>query len=105
MSAILYPIAFIYTLVRGLWSTTNLSKYFLDSALSIDKTGSIWCQYLFNDIMVKPDGYRHGASDADTASKVFGKNKQFGKQYNIGEFVANVLNRIDKNHVEKAAKK
>lgn len=101
LSLILMPTSFIYTILRSI-KHGGLNKYFYDCAFSIDQSGNVICQHLLNDLMVKPDGERHGDPDK-TISHVTGKNKLKNKQYKIGKFIANILNKIDKDHVEKAA--
>lgn len=103
LGLILIPISFVYTLLRNIWSKTDLSYYFWQCALSIDQTGNTLCQYLFNDLMIKPNGHRMGNED-ETVSYVLGKNKEMKTLYSLGYVIAWILNKIDKNHVEKAIK-
>ena len=74
--------------------------YFL--AYSIDQLGNVLCQYLFNDILIKRDGYKFGDPDF-TISAVLGINKKRGTLKPLGAWLSRVLNWIDPKHVEKAA--
>lgn len=102
MGVILMPICFMYSLIRAI-KHKGLSYYFWQCALSIDQTGNTVCQFLFNDFMIKPNGHRCGNPD-ETVSYVLGMNKAKGTLYSLGRAIAWILNKIDKNHVEKATK-
>ncbi len=79
------------------------SIYFWQIAVAIDKLGNIICQDLFNDLMVKPGGYRFG-NGTETVSYVLGVNKANDNLYIIGRALSAILNWIDKSHVEDAVK-
>lgn len=97
LSFIIIPIALVYALIKLFLKGTK--KYFFSIAVSIDQTGGVVCQHLFNDLMVKPNGHRFGNED-ETISSVLGKNKATGTLYGIGKALSWLLNAIDKNHVE-----
>ena len=98
LSAIIMPIAFIYSLTtRFGW----LGAYFWQVALSFDQTGNTVCQHLFNDLFIRPEGYRMGNED-ETISSVLGKNKKTATLYPLGLGLVWILNKIDENHVEDA---
>jgi hypothetical protein len=51
--------------------------------------------------MIKKDGYRFGNEDV-TISHVLGVNKRFNNLTYTGKALAWLLNKIEKDHVEKA---
>ena len=102
MAFILMPISLLYGLIRAIFHK-GLSYYFWQCALSIDQSGNVICQFLLNDLMIKPNGHRCGNPD-ETVSYVLGVNKAKGTLYPLGLAIAAILNKIDKNHVEKAVK-
>ena len=83
------------------WTIDQLSIYYLKCAISTDQTGATVSMYLMNDFFIFPEGHRFGNPD-ETASYVFGRNKLDNTLYPFGLKIANVLNWIDKRHVEKA---
>lgn len=102
MAFILMPISLLYGLIRAIFHK-GLSYYFWQCALSIDQSGNVICQFLLNDLMIKPNGYRCGNPD-ETISYVLGMNKANGTLYPLGKAIAAILNKIDPNHVENAIK-
>lgn len=78
-------------------------SYAYSIALSIDQLGNVVCSNLFNDLLKKEGGYDFGNED-ETISKVLGINKASGHLTKLGKLLADILNKIDPNHVEKAAK-
>jgi hypothetical protein len=59
-------------------------------------------QYLLNDVFIKPDAPKRFGNGNETMSHVFGWAKFAGKHYKAGKTMSHVLNRLDKDHVEKA---
>lgn len=106
--SILGPLGVIYTILRALIKLTLkellnvLSRFFWFVAYSLDQLGNVLCQYLFNDVLILPEGYKFGNPD-ETISGVLGKNKAEGTLRRPGKLLADLLNRIDPEHVEKAA--
>lgn len=94
-------IAFVYSVIKlsvqGRWA--DLSQYFWDCALTLDISGNVICQHLFNDLMIKPNGFRFG-KEGVTISKTLAVNKKKGTWYPIGKGLGWLLNKIDKNHLE-----
>jgi hypothetical protein len=70
-------------------------------AEGIDVLGNIVCRDLFNDTLIKPDGYQFGLG-GETISSVLGKNKADATLTDLGRALANLLNWLDKNHVEES---
>lgn len=109
---LLAPLSFIYFhlkmivwLVRfGKTKTLKyMSEYYLVLAISIDQTGNVLCKDLFNDWMLKDSKrYKYGHPD-QTVSHVTGVNYNKKNLRLIGKILAFILNRIEKNHVQKAA--
>lgn len=97
----LIVISFIYTVLKlsAKLRFNDLSQYFWDSALTLDISGNVICQHLFNDLMIKPNGFRFG-QEGITCSKTLAENKKIGTWYKLGDRVGWLLNKIDKNHLE-----
>ena len=70
-------------------------------AVAGDQFGNVACQALLNVTLIKKGGIKFGNPD-ETVSGVLGKNKEWETLTGIGKFIAGVLNKIEKNHVEKA---
>jgi hypothetical protein len=93
-------LGFVYSIIVKILRTSSV--YFWQIALAIDELGNTVCQDLFNDTMRAKGGHRFGNSN-ETVSHVLGKLKAEGKLLPLGKFLAWILNKIDKYHVEKAA--
>jgi 8-oxo-dGTP diphosphatase len=91
---IFLPIGFIF----GAFTFTNDYKKI---AISIDQLGNVILAPIMNLIFIKKDGFKFGEPDM-TISMVLGVNKQRKKLTYLGIFVALFLNKIEKDHVEKA---
>lgn len=109
IASILGPIAFIYTVIRSIikLSVTEIEmlfgRLFYFMAYSIDQFGNVIGQYLFNDTLITKDStYKFGNPDV-TISAVLGMNKKNKTLSKLGTYIADILNWIDPNHVEKAA--
>ncbi len=99
MGAILYPIGIIYSVCKLVFLYVgNVCKTL---AIGINQFGNVVCSDLFNDTLIKPNGVKFGNPD-NTISKVLGLNKKQATLTKAGLFIANILNKIDKNHVEDA---
>ena len=106
LSIILFPIGVCFIFFTNLfskWKLTNLSKYFIKVALSIDQLGTIVMGPLFNLILITKDGYKFDDED-DTISYVLGRNKLRGTLKPLGKFLANTLDKIDEDHCVKAVR-
>jgi len=88
----IYPIAFIVRMCYG-----GRADYCKRIAVSLDQLGNVVCDKLFNLTM----GSGFGNED-ETISSVLGRNKAQGSLKLMGKAVAFILNKIDKNHVEKS---
>ncbi len=99
LGLVLLPIGFIYqciyTLLKG------LNKYLFKIAKSIDQLGNVVCTDLFNHTLIKKSSNLFGNED-ETISSVLGKNKLAGTLTGPGKALSWLLNKIEKDHVEKA---
>lgn len=77
------------------------NSYFHDTAISLDQLGNVVCQHLFNLILIKKNGIRFGNPD-ETISSVLGKNNRDKTLTKLGQFFANLLNKLDKGHTDNA---
>ena len=103
LSAVLLPVGWLYSLITLRLSITKLGSYFKTIALSIDQLGNVVLSNLLNDTLIDNDGYKFGDED-ETISKVLGVNKANNTLLKTGKALSFILNKIDKNHVEKASK-
>ena len=104
MSVILYPIGWFYSLIKFKLSFKKLGSWLYVIAISVDQLGNVVMSTLFNDILIKKYGYEFGHEDL-TVSAVLGVNKKMGTLTKLGKFIADLLNKIDPDHVEKAIEK
>lgn len=98
-------IGFFYSLIVAM--LRGLKDYFLTVAISFDQTGNAVCRHLFNDILRRPGGHKFGNPD-ETVSQVLGVNTYHypeSKLFRLGRGLVWILNKIDKNHIEKAYRK
>lgn len=99
-SVIILPLGFIYQL--GTVLLKNCDTYLFKIAQSIDQLGNVVCTNLFNDTLIsKKSVYKFGDED-ETISSVLGKNKNTNTLTFVGKWLAIFLNKIEKDHVEKA---
>lgn len=85
----------------GLLLSKNKAKYNLNVAISYDQLGNVILAPLMNVLLKKKGGKFFGHPD-ETISFVLGRNKALGKLTKLGKLIADGLNKIDPNHVEKA---
>jgi Zn-dependent protease len=93
-------IGFIYQLVTVLLN--NCNTYFYKMAQSIDQLGNVVCTNLFNDVLIKRQSVHKFGHEDETISSVLGKNKITNTLTTVGKWLATFLNKIEKDHVEKA---
>ena len=94
--------AFIFEL--STFSYKKLNNYFLDIAIAVDQLGNVFCRHLLNKALAKNSKHLFGNPD-ETVSGVLGKNKKAGTLTKLGLWIADNLNMLEKNHVEKAIEK
>lgn len=97
--ACIYPVGFVYslslTLLKNGWKA--LDTYLFNCAISDDQSGNVYMAKLFNDLLIKPGGYRFGNPD-ETISSVLGKNKLTHTLTILGRGLDWILNKLDPNH-------
>ncbi len=104
LSVVFYPVGWLYSLITFRASIKKLGNYFFVMSVSVDQLGNTVMSTLFNDILITKYGHKFGDED-QTISMVLGVNKAIGTLTKTGRLIATVLNKIDKNHVEKAIEK
>ncbi len=103
LAVILLPVGWLYSLITLRLSIKRLGSYFKTIAISIDQLGNVVLSNLLNDVLINKNGYQFGDED-ETISKVLGINKANNTLLKAGKSISFILNKIDKNHVEKASK-
>lgn len=93
ISTIVFIPAFIYGIIVG----RNFKAWNYDLAIALDQYGNVLCKYLFNNALIKINGYRFGNPD-ETISSVLGKNKKQNTLTNAGKILDKILDLVDKNH-------
>ncbi len=103
LSILLLPVGWIYSLftLRLKWS--KLNSYAKTIAVSLDQLGNVVLSNIMNDFLITEEGYKFGDED-ETISRVLGMNKKSNTLTNLGRWIADVLNKIDPDHVEKASR-
>lgn len=86
-------------------SLQPLSKALLMTAIGIDIAGNGWCAPLFNAVLIRKWSKHKFGTEIETISSVLGKNKLDNTLTLMGWGVANLLDRLDENHVIKSIKK
>lgn len=101
LSALLYPVSFLASFIVNILHPkemlSKLNQQFLDIAVSVDATGNVVCDDLFNHIWIKKAGYRFGKRK-ETISSVLGKNQLTHTLTWLGWVVAKMLDAIQKDH-------
>lgn len=103
LTIIIAPIALFYEIIT-LIRFSKVSDYFFNIALSIDQLGNVICQGLFNDLLIKKDGFKFGNPD-ETISSVLGRNYQTNNLKFIGKSIRWTLDKIEKDHCVKSINK
>jgi hypothetical protein len=102
LALVLLGVFALFGFVYSLFTTVNDYRYLYEIACSLDALGNVIMGPLFNRIWRTENGYKFG-SYKETISKVLGVNKYYNTLTRHGRWWADVLNKIDKNHVEKAS--
>ena len=87
--------------VLGVIFSLDKSQYNLNIAISLDQLGNVILGPLMNILLRKKDGHLFGNPD-ETISFVLGENKASGHLRKLGKSIADGLNKVDPDHVEKA---
>jgi len=107
LAFIIMPVGFVYGIVKNILLFKGktlilvINGIFYAIAYSIDQLGNVVCKFLFNDTMIKKEGYKFGDPDK-TISYVLGINKQNNTLTGFGGLIVALLHLIDPDHVEKA---
>ena len=78
-----------------------LDKWMLKIAISIDQLGNVVGSVPFNFLFIKRDGVKFGGED-DTISYILGRNYHRGTLTRFGSFMARLLNKLERDHLDKA---
>ncbi len=70
-------------------------------SLSIDQFGNSSCSTTLQLLLTKPIAHPFGDED-DTASYVIAQNRELGTLTKFGRFIAWILEKLDKDHLNKA---
>lgn len=101
----LYPLGLAFTLLVCIRRWKGFLAYLADTffaiALSLDQLGNVVMKDLFNTIFITSDGHRFGSED-ETVSSVLGRNKKKKTLRTLGKALADLLNWLDRDHVENA---
>jgi hypothetical protein len=103
-SFLLYVLSIPMVLGALILDFKNVGKYFYDLAFAIDQLGNVLCAPVFNVIMIKSTKYKAFGNPDETISHVLGVNYINDNLTWLGKLLSNILNKIDKNHVQKAEK-
>ena len=104
-----FPIGITYALFSILFSkystrikNKELNLYFRKLAIAVDQFGNVLMGPLFNKILITKDSKHKFGNVDETISSVLGKNKLDNTLTKLGKWLANFLNKREKDHVEKA---
>lgn len=100
LALVILPVGFTAGLLVSLLKW-RLSAYLFSVALTIDQSGNVICQHLFNALLITRHGYRFGNED-EVISSVIGKNQQRNTLTLLGKALAAMLNAIDPGHTQKS---
>lgn len=103
LALFLIPIGVIYAVFKSFWRRRfkdgfkKIDRLFFKMAISIDQLGNVACYELFNEVLIKANGYQFGDED-ETISSVLGKNKIAETLTKTGKALDWVLEKLDRNH-------
>ena len=92
LNSIVVFMAMIYTFIR-LHNLSKINTYLFKVDEIIDKGGNIKAQYLFNDTLIKSNGYFFG-TEGDTISHVLAVNKEMNTLTRLGTIISVILIKI-----------
>ena len=81
----------------------KIFDYHNDIAVSLDQLGNVLVGLFANYFLIKKDSNEKFGNEDETLSDNIGDNKKLGKLKPLGKGIADGLNKIDPNHVEKAS--
>lgn len=94
------PIGIVYTILKFIYrnSLSKLDQYFLQMAVSIDQTGNVIMQHIFNKILITKKSNNLFGNEDETISSVIGKNAETNTLSSFGKLLNNILDSIDPGH-------
>lgn len=104
MGFLLFIIAYILFLPLSVLNYVFLKTkkgYFKSSAMNLDKYANREFRSLFNQVLINSQAYPFG-NEKETISMVLGKNQLNNTLTQTGKSLVWILDKIDKNHVEKS---
>ena len=107
MGFLLFIIAYILFLplsVINFFVVKNKKGYFKSSAINLDKFGNREFRTLLNKTLIREPGHKFG-DIKETISGVLGKNQRDQTLSKTGKGLVWILDKMDKNHVEKSIDK
>ena len=93
----------IINIILVIFKGGNLSNYFKETAIDIDRFGNRNFRTLLNETLQK-NGYKFG-DERETISSALGKNKIMNTLTKTGIIICDILDYLDKNHCIKSIKK
>ena len=103
-----FTIGFAWGIVRIIFNNSldffrEFGRVLWVTSIANDQTIGVAAQHMLNDIFLHKDApKRFGDSENETMSHVLGWAKFANKLYPLGRKTSDVLNKTDRNHVEKA---
>ena len=107
MGFLLFIIAYLLFLPLSIINycvVKNKKGYFKSSAINLDKFGNREFRTLLNKTLRTESGYEFGNMN-ETISGVLGKNERDKTLTKTGKILVWILDKMDKNHVEKSIDK
>ena len=107
MGLLLFIIAYVLFLplsVINFFVVKNKKGYFKSSAINLDKFGNREFRTLLNKTLIQEPGHKFG-DIKETISGVLGKNQRNKTLSKTGKILVWILDKLDKNHVEKSIDK
>jgi hypothetical protein len=93
----------IINIILVIFKGGNLSNYFKETAIDIDRFGNRNLRTLLNETLQK-NGYKFG-DERETISSALGKNKRDNTLTKTGIIICDILDYLDENHCIKSIKK
>lgn len=103
LSAMFIPVGVAYSFTKLIITVRcktvfkRMDSYFKVIAISVDQTGNVIMQDIFNDLLITKDGHKFGNED-ETISSVVGKNLVKGTLTKYGKVLNLILENLDENH-------
>jgi len=92
----------IINIILVIFKGGNLSNYFKETAIDIDRFGNRNLRTLLNETLQK-NGYKFG-DERETISSALGKNKRDNTLTKTGIIICDILDYLDENHCIKSIK-